>query len=157
MKKIFLTLIFLTSVTSCSEVKKDNNPIDNKMKKALNLNNDQVTVLVEVSYSSDLEVIKKFIRDEQGPLFFNLDDPGIVRFEWFLNEVEKTGTLIEVFENSNVWEELGNKVLGSPINIKFRELFKIEKLTVLGDINENFKAKIQAMNPVIKSYVGGIN
>ena len=157
MKKIFLTLIFLTSVTSCSEVKKDNNPIDNKMKKALNLNNDQVTVLIEVSYSSDVEVIKKFIRDEQGPLFFNLDDPGIVRFEWFLNEVEKTGTLIEVFENSNVWEELGNKVLGSPINIKFRELFKIEKLTVLGDINENFKAKIQAMNPVIKSYVGGIN
>ena len=157
MKKIFLTLIFLTSVTSCSEVKKDNNPIDNKMKKALNLNNDQVTVLVEVTYSSDLEVIKKFIRDEQAPLFFNLDDPGIVRFEWFLNEVEKTGTLIEVFENSNVWEELGNKVLGSPINIKFRELFKIEKLTVLGDINENFKAKIQAMNPVIKSYVGGIN
>ncbi|MAW50588.1 MAG: hypothetical protein CMC41_05590 [Flavobacteriaceae bacterium] len=157
MKKIFLTLIFLTSVTSCSEVKKDNNPIDNKMKKALNLNNDQVTVLVEVSYSSDLEVIKKFIRDEQAPLFFNLDDPGIIRFEWFLNEAEKTGTLIEVFENSNVWEELGNKVLGSPINIKFRELFKIEKLTVLGDINENFKAKIQAMNPVIKSYVGGIN
>tara|TARA_A100001011_G_scaffold287358_3_gene298283 strand:+ start:3571 stop:4044 length:474 start_codon:yes stop_codon:yes gene_type:complete len=157
MKKIFLTLIFLTSVTSCSEIKKDNNPIDNKMKKALNLNNDQVTVLVEVSYSSDVEVIKKFIRDEQAPLFFNLDDPGIVRFEWFLNEAEKTGTLIEVFENSNVWEELGNKVLGSPINIKFRELFKIEKLTVLGDINENFKAKIQAMNPVIKSYVGGIN
>ena len=157
MKKIFLTLIFLTSVTSCSEVKKDNNPINNKMKKALNLNNDQVTVLVEVSYSSDVEVIKKFIRDEQAPLFFNLDDPGIVRFEWFLNEAEKTGTLIEVFENSNVWEELGNKVLGSPINIKFRELFKIEKLTVLGDINENFKAKIQAMNPVIKSYVGGIN
>tara|TARA_S200000501_G_scaffold114273_1_gene107376 strand:- start:3228 stop:3701 length:474 start_codon:yes stop_codon:yes gene_type:complete len=157
MKKIFLTLIFLTSVTSCSEVKKDNNPIDNKMKKALNLNNDQVTVLVEVSYSSDVEVIKKFIRDEQAPLFFNLDDPGIIRFEWFLNEAEKTGTLIEVFENSNVWEELGNKVLGSPINIKFRELFKIEKLTVLGDINENFKAKIQAMNPVIKSYVGGIN
>ena len=157
MKKIFLTLIFLTSVTSCSEIKKDNNPIDNKMKKALNLNNDQVTVLVEVSYSSYVEVIKKFIRDEQAPLFFNLDDPGIVRFEWFLNEAEKTGTLIEVFENSNVWEELGNKVLGSPINIKFRELFKIEKLTVLGDINENFKAKIQAMNPVIKSYVGGIN
>lgn len=157
MKKIFLTLIFLTSVTSCSEIKKDNNPIDNKMKKALNLNNDQVTVLVEVTYSSDLEVIEKFIRDEQAPLFFNLDDPGIIRFEWFLNEAEKTGTLIEVFENSNVWEELGNKVLGSPINIKFRELFKIEKLTVLGDINENFKAKIQAMNPVIKSYVGGIN
>tara|TARA_B100001057_G_C22502865_1_gene814714 strand:- start:56 stop:529 length:474 start_codon:yes stop_codon:yes gene_type:complete len=157
MKKIFLTLIFLTSLTNCNEVKKDTNSIDNKMKKSLNINNNQVTVLIEVSYSTDVEVIKKFIRDEQGPLFFNLDDPGIVRFEWFLNEGEKTGTLIEVFENSNVWEELGNKVLGSPINIKFRELFQIEKLTVLGDINDNFKAKIQAMNPVVKSYIGGIN
>ena len=74
-----------------------------------------------------------------------------------MDEEEKTGTLIEVFDNSDVWEELGNKVLGSPINIKFRELFKIEKLTVLGDINESFKTKIQAMNPIIKSYTGGIN
>ena len=82
------------------------------------------------------------------------DEVGAINI---LNEAEKTGTLIEVFEKSIVWEELGNKVLGSPINIKFRELFKIEKLTVLGDINENFKAKIQAMNPAIKSYVGGIN
>ena len=74
-----------------------------------------------------------------------------------LNESENTATLIEIFKNSDVWEELGNKVLGSPINIRFRELFKIEKLTVLGDINEAFKEKIQPMNPVIKSYVGGIN
>ena len=59
-------------------------------------------------------------------------------------------------EHSNVWEELGNKILGSPINIRFMELFNVEKLTVLGDINESFKSKIQAMKPVIKSYVGGI-
>ena len=80
-----------------------------------------------------------------------------MRFEWFINQENKTGTLIEVFENSNAWEELGNKVLGSPINLKFRELFKIEKLTVLGEINEGFKAKIQPMNPIVKTYVGGIN
>ena len=121
------------------------------------VNNNKVTVIVEVSYSENADIIKKFIQDEQCPLFFNLNDPGIVRFEWFLDEEEKTGTLIEVFENSDVWEELGNKVLGSPINIKFRELFKIEKLSVLGNINESFKNKIQAMNPIIKSYVGGIN
>ena len=89
--------------------------------------------------------------------FFNLEDSGIVRFEWFINQENKTGTLIEVFENSNAWEELGNKVLGSPINLKFRELFKIEKLTVLGEINEAFKAKIQPMNPIVKTYIGGIN
>ena len=157
MKKIFVPLIFLISLANCSEVKKNNNSTKNKMKKVLNVNNNQVTVLVEVSYSENIDEIKKYIRDEQCPLFFNLNDDGIVRFEWFLNENEKTGTLIEIFENSNVWEELGNKVLGSPINIKFRELFKIEKLTVLGDVNESFKTKIQAMNPIIKSYAGGIN
>ncbi len=157
MKEIFVTLIFLISLTNCSEVEKNNTQTNNKMKKELNVNNNKVTVIVEVSYSENADVIKKFIQDEQCPLFFNLNDPGIVRFEWFLDEEEKTGTLIEVFENSDVWEELGNKVLGSPINIKFRELFKIEKLSVLGNINESFKNKIQAMNPIIKSYVGGIN
>jgi hypothetical protein len=157
MKEIFVTLIFLISLTNCSEVEKNNTQTNNKMKKELNVNNNKVTVIVEVSYSENADVIKKFIQDEQCPLFFNLNDPGIIRFEWFLDEEEKTGTLIEVFENSDVWEELGNKVLGSPINIKFRELFKIEKLSVLGNINESFKNKIQAMNPIIKSYVGGIN
>lgn len=127
------------------------------MKKELNKNNNQVTVLVEVSYEKHINEIKKFIRDEQSPLFYDLDDNGIIRFEWFINEDEKTGTLIEVFENSNVWEELGNKVLGSPINIRFKELFQIEKLTVLGNINEAFEKKIKPMNPTIKSYIGGIN
>ena len=126
------------------------------MKKDLNKNNNQVTVLVEVSYEKHINEIKKFIRDEQSPLFYDLDDNGIIRFEWFINEDEKTGTLIEVFENSNVWEELGNKVLGSPINIRFKELFQIEKLTVLGNINEAFEKKIKPMNPTIKSYIGGI-
>lgn len=127
------------------------------MKKELNKNNNQVTVLVEVSYEKHINEIKKFIRDEQSPLFYDLDDNGIIRFEWYINEDEKTGTLIEVFENSNVWEELGNKVLGSPINIRFKELFQIEKLTVLGNINEAFEKKIKPMNPTIKSYIGGIN
>ena len=126
------------------------------MKKELNKKSDEVTVIVEVALKGKIEDVKKYIRDEQCPLFFNLNDDGIKRFEWFLNESDKTGTLIEIFENSNVWEELGNKILGSPINIRFMELFNVEKLTVLGDINESFKSKIQAMKPVIKSYVGGI-
>ena len=115
-----------------------------------------VTVLVEVSFKDEIDVIKKFITDEQSPLFYELNDDGIIRFEWFLNEENKTGILIEEFKNSNVWEELGNKVLGSPINLRFRELFKVEKLTVLGDINETFKEKIQGMNPIINSYAGGV-
>ena len=128
------------------------------MKKQLNKDNKQVTVIVDVSYSiENINEIKSFIRDEQCPLFFNLEDSGIVRFEWFIDEQKNNATLIEVFENTNAWEEIGNKVLGSPINLRFRELFKIEKLTVLGEVNETFKAKINPMSPQIKTYVGGIN
>ena len=126
------------------------------MKKELNKKSNQVTVLVQGSYTVDNDVLKKFIREEQCPLFYKIDDSGIIRFDFFLDESEKTGTLIEIFKDSQAWEELGGKVLGSPINVKFNELFKIEKITVLGDISEAWKTKIQAMNPVVQSYIGGI-
>ena len=127
------------------------------MKKELNKKSNQVTVLLKGSYTVDSDVLKKFIREEHCPLFYSLDDSGIVRFEWFLDENEKTGTLIEVFESSKHWEELGGKVLGSPIFAKLNELFKIEKTTVLGDLSEAWKTKIQALNPIHKTYIGGIN
>ncbi len=127
------------------------------MKRKLHTPNNNVTVIIDVSFTESTDVVNQYIRDEQCPVFFNLKDQGIIRFEWFMNEEDKTATLIEKFENSNVWEELGNKVIGSPINLRFRELFKVEKLTVLGEINDGFKEKIKAMNPILKSYVGGIN
>tara|TARA_X000001036_G_C20035369_1_gene544559 strand:- start:64 stop:444 length:381 start_codon:yes stop_codon:yes gene_type:complete len=124
--------------------------------KKLNQKTDEVTVVIEVSFKENFNEVKKYIREEQCPLFFNLNDDGIIRFEWFLDEDKKGGTLIEVFKNSNVWEELGNKIIGSPVNIRFMELFNVEKLSVLGEINEGFKEKISGLNPIIKSYVGGI-
>ena len=127
------------------------------MKRELNKKSNQVTVLLQGSYTVGSDVLKKFIREEHCPLFYSLDDSGIVRFEWFLDENEKTGTLIEVFESSKHWEELGGKVLVSPIFAKLNELFKIEKTTVLGDISEAWKTKIQALNPIHKTYIGGIN
>ena len=155
MKKIIYSLLSLL-IFNCDGYL--NNSKSLEMEKKLNENNNQVTILVDVSYTTDaFDEVKNFVKNEQCPLFFNLEDSGIVRFEWFINQENKTGTLIEVFENSNAWEELGNKVLGSPINLKFRELFRIEKLTVLGKINEDFKTKIQPMNPIVKTYVGGIN
>ena len=154
MKKIYLVTLFM--IVGCSDNNKKNNLKINNINKQLNVKSSNVTVLVEVSFKDEIDVIKKFITDEQSPLFYELNDDGIIRFEWFLNEENKTGILIEEFKNSNVWEELGNKVLGSPINLRFRELFKVEKLTVLGDINETFKEKIQGMNPIINSYAGGV-
>ena len=127
------------------------------MKRNLHSSNENVTVVIDVSFTEDIETVREYIIYQQCPVIFNLNDEGIIRFEWYLNESDNTATLIETFKNSNIWEELGNKVLGSPINIRFRELFKVEKLTVLGEINDSFKEKLQAMNPIIKSYVGGIN
>ena len=127
------------------------------MKKELNKKSDIVTVVIDVSFKDNIENVKHYIREEQCPLSYSFNDDGIIKFEWFLNEEDNTATLIEVFKNSDVWEELGNKVIGSPINIRFRELFEIEKLTVLGDINDSFREKIQPMNPIIKTYVGGIS
>ena len=124
--------------------------------KKLNQKTDEVTVVIEVSFKENFNEVKKYIREEQCPLFFNLNDEGILRFEWFVDEDEKSGTLIEVFKNSNIWEELGNKIIGSPVNIRFMELFHVEKLSVLGEINESFKEKIKGLNPIVKSYVGGI-
>ena len=127
------------------------------MKKELNKKSDVVTVVIDVTFKENIEAVRHYIREEQCPLFYSFNDDGIIKFEWFLNEEHNTATLVEVFKNSDVWEELGNKVIGSPINIRFRELFEIEKLTVLGDINDSFKEEIQPMNPIIKTYVGGIN
>ena len=124
--------------------------------KKLNQKSDEVTVVVEVSFKENFNEVKKYIREEQCPLFFNLNDEGIIRFEWFVDDDKKGGTLIEVFKNSNFWEKLGNKIIGSPVNIRFMELFNVEKLSVLGEINESFKEKIKGLNPVVKSYVGGI-
>ena len=50
--------------------------------KKLNQKNDEVTVIIEVSFKENFNEVKKFIREEQCPLFFNLNDDGIIRFEW---------------------------------------------------------------------------
>ena len=127
------------------------------MKTELNKKNNQTTVVIDVSYEVENNVARDFVRDEHATAFYNLKDDGILRFEWYLNEEDKTGTLIEVIENSQVWENVGNKLIGSPINLRLRELFTIEKITVLGDISDEFKEKLKQMSsPVVKSYMGGI-
>lgn len=151
-----LTLVIaLFSLFACNQQTTTNEPMETPKK--LNQNSEQVTVIVNVSYSLSADEIKTFITDEHAPFFFELEDSGIVRFEWFINEEQSTATLIEVFENANAFQELGGKILGSPINLRFNELFKREGVTVLGEVSDEFKAKLQPMNPAFKTYTGGIN
>ena len=123
----------------------------------LNNNNQQTTVIIDVSFSEDIDIVKEFILNEQCPFVNSQADEGLIKFEWFLDESNKIGTLIEVFANPVAWEDLANKVIGTPVNVKFGEMFNIEGMTVLGKVTDAVKEKIKAMNPIIKNYIGGIN
>ena len=123
----------------------------------LNNNNEQTTVIIDVSFSEDIDIVKEFILNEQCPFVNSQAEEGLIKFEWFLDESNKTGTLIEVFANPVAWEDLANKVIGTPVNVKFGEIFNIESMTVLGEVTDAVKEKIKAMNPTIKNYIGGIN
>lgn len=123
----------------------------------LNNNNQQTTVIIDVSFSENIDIVKEFILNEQCPFVNSQADEGLIKFEWFLDESNKTGTLIEVFANPVAWEDLANKVIGTPVNVKFGEMFNIEGMTVLGKVTDAVKEKIKAMKPIIKNYIGGIN
>ena len=123
----------------------------------LNNNNHQTPVIIDVSFSEHIDIVKEFILNEQCPFVNSQADEGLIKFEWFLDESNKTGTLIEVFANPVAWEDLANKVIGTPVNVKFGEMFNIEGMTVLGKVTDAVKEKIKAMKPIIKNYIGGIN
>jgi transcription elongation GreA/GreB family factor len=84
-------------------------------------------------------------------------DENLLKFEWFIDEGTNTATLLEVFANAEGFEVLAGKVMGTPVNLKFRELFKVEKMTILGEPTESLKETISVMSPVIKPYIGGLN
>lgn len=117
----------------------------------------QITVVIDLSYSAPLKEVKEFILNEQSPFILSQSDENLLKFEWFIDEDTKTATLLEVFANAKGFELLAAKVMGTPVNLKFRDLFTVEKMTILGEPTENLKEKISLMNPAIKKYTGGIN
>tara|TARA_B100001287_G_scaffold148477_1_gene125057 strand:+ start:217 stop:594 length:378 start_codon:yes stop_codon:yes gene_type:complete len=123
----------------------------------LHNNDGNVTVIIDVSFSDDVNTIKDFVLNEQCPFIQSKAEEGLIKFEWFIDEETKTGTLIEIFNDSISWEKLADKVIGTPVNIKFNSLFIIEKMTVLGELTDNLEEKLQAAGPMVKNYVGGIN
>ena len=123
----------------------------------LHNNDGNVTVIIDVSFSDDVNTIKDFVLNEQCPFIQSKAEEGLIKFEWFIDEETKTGTLIEIFNDSISWEKLADKVIGTPVNIKFNSLFIIEKMTVLGELTDNLEEKLKAAGPMVKSYVGGIN
>ena len=71
--------------------------------------NQELIVIFEVSYTEDIEVIEKYLIDEEVPFIYGVNRNNLTRFEWFFNSSEKTATLIEVSNNSDAWEELATE------------------------------------------------
>ena len=62
-----------------------------------------------------------------------------------------------IFEKADNFQGLAGKVMGTPVNLKFREIVNVEKMTVLGDVTEELMESLAPMNPVSKIYKAGLS
>ena len=119
-------------------------------------NSGNITVIIDVSFE-DKDMFMDFILNEQCQFIDSVDPEGLIKFEWFVDEDSNAGTLVEVFEKSENFQGLAGKVMGTPVNLKFREIVNIEKMTILGYVSEELMDSLAPMNPVSKVYKGGLS
>ena len=122
----------------------------------LHKDSGQLRVIIDVSYESTDEFID-FIENEQCQFLEGLGVVGLLKFEWYVDESTQTGTLVEEFADVASFQELASKAIGTPVNLKFREIAKFENMTVLGDVSEEIKENLSAMGPKFRSYKAGLN
>ena len=122
----------------------------------LHKDSGQLRVIIDVSYESTDEFID-FIENEQCQFLESLGVDGLLKFEWYVDESTQTATLIEEFADVASFQELASKAIGTPVNLKFREISKFENMTVLGDVSEEIKENLSAMGPKFRSYKAGLN
>ena len=122
----------------------------------LHKDSGQLRVIIDVSYESTDEFID-FIENEQCQFLESLGVDGLLKFEWYVDESTQTATLVEEFADVASFQELASKAIGTPVNLKFREISKFENMTVLGDVSEEIKENLSAMEPKFRSYKAGLN
>ena len=122
----------------------------------LHKDSGQLRVIIDVSYESTDEFID-FIGNEQCQFLESLGVDGLLKFEWYVDESTQTATLVEEFADVASFQELASKAIGTPVNLKFREIAKFENMTVLGDVSEEIKENLSAMGPKFRSYKAGLN
>ena len=122
----------------------------------LHKDSGQLRVIIDVSYESTDEFID-FIENEQCQFLESLGVEGLLKFEWYVDESTQTATLVEEFADVASFQELASKAIGTPVNLKFREIAKFENMTVLGDVSDEIKENLSAMGPKFRSYKAGLN
>ena len=122
----------------------------------LHKDSGSLRVIIDVSYTSADEFID-FIKNEQCQFIESLGVDGLKKFEWYVNEETNTATLVEEFSDVASFQELAKKAIGTPVNLKFREIANFENMTVLGDVSEEIKENLAAMGPKFRTYKAGLN
>ena len=122
----------------------------------LNKDNGSLRVIIDVSYKSANEFID-FIENEQCQFIESLGVDGLKKFEWYVNEETNTATLIEEFDNADSFKEIATKAIGTPVNLKFREITTFDNMTILGDVSDAMKENLAAMGPKFRTYKAGLN
>ena len=122
----------------------------------LHKDSGQLRVIIDVSYESTNEFID-FIENEQCQFLESLGVDGLLKFEWYVDESTQTATLLEEFADVSSFQELASKAIGTPVNLKFREIAKFENMTVLGDVSEEIKENLSAMGPNFRTFKAGLN
>ena len=122
----------------------------------LHKDSGQLRVIIDVSYESTDEFID-FIENEQCQFLEGLGVDGLLKFEWYVDESTQTATLVEEFADVASFQELASKAIGTPVNLKFREIAKFENMTVLGDVSVEIKENLSAMGPKFRTFKAGLN
>jgi len=122
----------------------------------LHKDSGQLRVIIDVSYESTDEFID-FIENEQCQFLESLGVEGLLKFEWYVDESTQTATLVEEFADVASFQELASKAIGTSVNLKFREIAEFKNMTVLGDVSEEIKENLSAMEPKFRSYKAGLN
>ena len=98
-----------------------------------------------------------FIENEQCQFIESLGVDGLKKFEWYINEETNTATLIEEFDNAESFKEIATKAIGTPVNLKFREITTFENMTILGDVSDEMKENLSAMGPKFRTFKAGLS
>ena len=122
----------------------------------LHKDSGSLRVIIDVSYTSPEEFID-FIENEQCQFIESLGVEGLNKFEWYVNEETNTATLIEEFDNAESFKEVATKAIGTPVNLKFRDLTTFENMTILGDVSDEMQEMLAAMGPKFRTYKAGLN
>ena len=122
----------------------------------LHKDNGSLRVIIDVSYTSTDEFVD-FIKNEQCQFIESLGVEGLKKFEWYVNEETNTATLIEEFDNAESFKEVATKAIGTPVNLKFRDLTTFENMTILGDVSDEMQEMLAAMGPKYRTYKAGLN